>query len=247
MNKLIRLLLLMHIVLFSFFCNTSIKKNETADYNIIAKELIARGYYVKIRNAKSPYSVVTGYPNTNVLEGDFQKICSIPNLTFLTLDKEYMPHSFFENLSVCNLETIDYLNLRNTSLQEGVLCNLIVRKPFQTSLFLSNTNISDSDLPCIRKIEKIENLSIKGPSQKFSDEAFCNLMHSGLSVKTLDLRLLSLSQNAVNCLLDLSDIEYLSFRKIKGRSSSDMKKLEELYFKKNGRKVTVDVFEYDSP
>lgn len=247
MNKIIAIFFSVQLVLIFSLCKTTYKKVDKVDFKLLTNELISRGYHVKIRTDKSPYSVVTAYPKTNVLDGDFQKICSIPDLTFFTMDKENLPTSFFGNLNGCELESIDYLNLRNLSFQEGVLCKLIVKKTFQKSLFLTNTNVSDADLACIRNVEKIDNLSLKGPAQKFTDEAFCNLMHSGIKLKSVDLRILTVSEKVVNCLLDLKDIEYFSFRKIKGRTADDMKKFEDLYFKRNGRKVIVDVFEYDSP
>lgn len=68
-----------------------------------------------------------------------------------------------------------------------------------------------------------------------------------MSIKKVYLFHLSFSDKAINCLADLQGVVHFGFKKIKGRTASDMKKLEDLYFKKNGRKVTVDVFEYDSP
>ncbi|MCG6145304.1 hypothetical protein [Leptospira bandrabouensis] len=238
------------IIVFVFFgCKSSNKSSakEKIEYNLIAQELQNRGYYVKINTVKYFYSVVTAYPKTSILEDDLKKICALPNLSHINIENENLTESFFDYLNNCDLTSLEYINLKNVKLREGILCDFNGSKSEDLYLHLTKTNVGDIDFNCIAKFNAIQQLSLEGPNQKFSDDIFCNLANSNLKLKSLHLRNLQISDKFMKCLIELKDIQTFGFKKIKGRTANDMKKLEDLYFKKNGRKVTVDVFEYDSP
>jgi hypothetical protein len=248
MKKTTKLFLLwLWLVIFIFSCTSSLKETEPKifDYKVIVEELQVRKFDVEVNTYKGLKSYVSANPNTTIIEGDLDKICKLPNLSQININSENLPISFFDNIQKCELSNLGLLNLRNLNFKEGLICNFNRVKREDFYFHLSNTNVSDIDLACIAQFQPFQQLSFSGPQQKFSDESFCSLCKSGVWVKSLHLKNLHLSDKAYNCLSDLKGIETFGFKKIKGRSASDMKKLEDLYFKKNGRKVFVDVFEYD--
>jgi hypothetical protein len=238
---------LLIFISFTLTCRTSNKQSvrDIVDYNLVAKELQNRGYFVKINTGKYVYSVVTAYPKTSILQDDLLKICSLPTLSHLNFENENLNISFFDNLESCDLTSLEYIYLHKVNLREGILCKFNGSKSDDIYLHLAKTNVGDVDLNCIGKFVAIHQLSLEGPNQNFSDEAFCELTRSNLKIKSFYINNLRISEKFMQCLADLQGVETFGFKKIKGRSASDMKKLEDLYFKKNGRKVFVDVFEYD--
>ncbi|MDF3820379.1 hypothetical protein P3G55_10735 [Leptospira sp. 96542] len=248
MKFVVYLLLTLFLGTFGY-CTSSpkVEVNEKIDYLTIVTDLQSRGYYVKVSNYKGIDSYVTAYPNTKMIDGDLQRICTLPNLRNLMIDNSKIPETFFDQLDQCNLSQMKLLSLKDVTLKNGVFCLLSEKNQFHDNLGFVNTNINDEGLNCLKRFEFLEELSFQGPVKKFSDESFCQFVQSNIRIKDLRLKNLDLSPKAYNCLLYLKGVEHFGFKKIEGRSANDMKKLEDLYFKKNGRKVIVDVFEYDRP
>lgn len=215
-------------------CNTTqkVEVKQASDYTPIVGDLQVRGYDVEINSHKGIHSYVTAYPNTKIIDGDLQKICTLPNLRNLMIENNKISESFFNQLDQCNLSQMKLLSLKDVTLKNGVFCHLSEKNQFHNNLGFANTNINDEDLNCLKRFAYIEELSFQGPQKKFSDESFCEFFQSNIRIKDLHLKYLELSPKAYNCLLDLKGVEHFGFKKIKGRTANDMKKLEDLYFKK---------------
>ncbi|XDD46099.1 hypothetical protein AB3N60_15500 [Leptospira sp. WS39.C2] len=237
------------LVFYLCTCKVTSLKSENPEkiHESIVSELEKKSYYVKVNTHKGIKTYVTIYPITIVSENDLINICKLPNLRNLQINNANLPLNYFDHLERCDLRNLSLFSLDSVPWKDGIICNLSANINTLDYLHLTNTNISDHDLKCISKFQFFKNLSFEGPAQKFSEEAFCNLMRSEIKINALDLYNLTLTPKMFECLLDIKGIKTFGFKKIKGRTASDMKKLEDLYFKKNGRKVTVDVFEYDSP
>ncbi|TGL20640.1 hypothetical protein EHQ47_13975 [Leptospira bourretii] len=237
------------LLFLNFSCNGSVKENESGNQNYekIVRELSKRNYDVEVNSHKGIKSYVTAHPKTLLMSNDLINICKLPNLRNLRIDNANLSIDFFDHLENCDLSSLSLFSLENIPWKDGIICSLSKKRKTQEYLYLDNTNFSDHDMGCISNFESIMSLGFHGPAHKFSEEAFCKLMQSGVKLDSFHLTNIDLSKKEFNCLLDLKNIDVFVFKKIKGRSASDMQKLEQLYFKKNGRKVLVEVFGYDSP
>ncbi|TGK47298.1 hypothetical protein [Leptospira bouyouniensis] len=229
------------------------KSNEKSDVNSFSKnqsiqnELTSRGYDVEINIHKGIHSYVSAYSTTKVQSDDLKLICNLPNLTNIRFEGISLPAKFSVDINNCTLENLRNFRLDKVDLDQEFLKSFSRNGRFRGGIELSRASIFDQGLNYLSELKTLDNFGIRGPNEKFTDAGLCDFIHSGISIKRVYLFHLSLSDKAYGCLVDLHGVEHFGFKKIKGRTASDMKKLEDLYFKKNGRKVHVDVFEYDSP
>lgn len=222
--------------------------SQKLDKKIIVYELQKRGYSARIvDDRKGIDSFVNVYADTKIEEKDLKLICSLPNLVNMSFESNKIPTKFVEHLNECNLEVLQYFRLDRAEFDQRLLKSLAQDGKFKGGIDLLRTSIDDQGLSYLSELKTLDSIGIRGPNEKFTDTGLCDFIHSGISIKRVYLFHISLSDKAFGCLADLKSVEHFGFKRIKGRTASDMKKLEDLYFKKNGRKVIVDVFEYDSP
>lgn len=215
--KYLEYLILVGLFAVSGQCNISekIEVDQKLNSTLIVSDLQSKGYDVEINSYKGTHSYVTAYPNTKMIDGDLQKICSLPNLRNLIIDNNKIAESFFNQLDECNLGEMKLLSLKDVAIKNGLFCQLSEKNQFHNNLGFVNTNINDEDLNCLKRFEFIEELSFQGPLKKFSNEAFCNLCKSDMKIKSFHLTNIELSPKEFNCLLDLKGVEFFGFKKSK--------------------------------
>ncbi|XDD46097.1 hypothetical protein AB3N60_15490 [Leptospira sp. WS39.C2] len=227
--------------------NGKTEVNDLSKNKSIPDELISRSYDVEINMHKGIHSYVSAHSTTKVQSDDLELICSLPNLTNIRFESISLPVQFIDDINKCNMENLRNFRLDKVNFDQKFLKSFSKSGQFKGNFEFLRVAIDDEGLNHLSGLKTLDSLGIRGPNEKFTDVGLCNFIHSGVSIKRVYLFHLSLSDKAIDCLADLKGVEHFGFKKIKGRTATDMKKLEDLYFKKNGRKVTVDVFEYDSP
>lgn len=240
-----------YFFILSFYCAEGItdkKIHNSGDTLSIKSDLERRGYDIEIVNDKKGFdSYVTVDQNAEIRDADFEEICKLPFLRKIKYHSNQFSANFVNDILKCKLSELHSLNFKSSAFKEEILCSLSKEKGFNGRLTLSNVNITDVGLNCIAKFHFLQSLSISEPQGAFGDTDLCLLGKSNFEVKSIYFRNTKLSDSNFECLTELKGVETFGFKKIKGRTALDMKKLEALYFKKNGRRVDVDVFEYDSP
>ncbi|WP_125169793.1 hypothetical protein [Leptospira meyeri] len=247
-NKIVTCLL---YLVFVSICSCK-TQSKTVDNNFsnsegILFDLKTRGYDIDFNKRNGMETYVSISPTTKINSHDMKLICSLPNLNRIRIQGILIPDTFIKDLENCSLANLKSIRLDEVKFNAKLLCSINADRFFHGGITFLNTSLDDDGLNCLNGIQISENFTLYGSNEKFTEAGLCDFIHSGISIKRVYLFHLSLSEKAFGCLADLQGVEHFGFKKIKGRSANDMKKLEDLYFKKNGRKVHVDVFEYDSP
>jgi len=240
------IIILLFTILISVYCSASSNQIGFEPLKNINEDLISRGYKISFdRKSNEPYYLKV-MANTKVIEGDLRKLCSIETLTTIEFISNNFPVAFANELNYCPDTKINFIKFQKMKIQPPFFCHLNKLKLLK-ELSLSEIDQMDNVLSCLENFNYLQRLELYGTSSDYSDEGFCKFSKSGVKIKNLYIGESSLSIKGYDCLLDFQGVETMSFKRWKNFSQAQMDAVADLYFKKNGKKIVVNTFEYNKP
>ncbi|TGN09084.1 hypothetical protein [Leptospira ilyithenensis] len=224
----------------------SAKQTSDVKTNSDVEDLRQRGYTIDLIGDKGSKtsSHMSSSKDTKILSGDLTKICKIEKLYSMRFEDSQIPNSFDNEINNCDLSGLTLFRFFKSSVTPSLLCSFAKIKNFP-HLSLMAAGVNDLGLDCLTEMQSIGVFDLTGANNTYTDEGFCKFAQSGIKIKTLYMYDANLTQKGYECLAEIQGIETMSFKRWKNFSKQEMSAVKDFYFKKHGKKIVINVFEYD--